>query len=199
MEFFAIADNADNHGVGKGRFGRRLIFFLLLAFLLPALPTRGASPTPADILLVCNNSMKGSCEVARHYARKRGVPVQNLVRLELPLSERVDRRVYETELATPLRQKVVIFKKKKKHSPVLLLVYGIPLKIAADPTGRGQQLSPDLAQSRVAALTSQIGGSGPAGRLDRTKTLARPSTGDRCSENPAPKSCGSDPTEQRFF
>lgn len=134
----------------------RFLFLLLLVFLAPPLPAIAASPTPADILLVCNSAMKGSCGVARHYARKRKVPLQNLIRLALPTSESISRSAYETELAAPLRQRVKAFMAKRQRCPILLLVYGVPLKIAPVPAGRSRQVSRKLVRARVAALTGQI-------------------------------------------
>jgi uncharacterized protein (TIGR03790 family) len=83
---------------------------------------------PTDLIIVYNQNMPESKEVAQYYALKREVPVSNLVGVDVPKSENILRADYETNMIPPIRS---IVKKRMLigHDPAILLVYGIPLRI----------------------------------------------------------------------
>jgi uncharacterized protein (TIGR03790 family) len=81
-----------------------------------------------DLVVVYNKNMPDSRNVARYYASKRGVPISNLVGVDVPESESIHRVYYEANVIPPIRSAV----RKLKLSglnPAILLVYGIPLRI----------------------------------------------------------------------
>jgi uncharacterized protein (TIGR03790 family) len=83
---------------------------------------------PADLVVVYNQNMPESKGVAQYYALKRGVPISNLVGVDVPESEDILRVDYEANMIPPIRSAV----KKlmlSGHNPAILLVYGIPLRI----------------------------------------------------------------------
>ncbi len=81
-----------------------------------------------DLLVVYNQNMPESKEVAQYYALKREVPVSNLVGVDVPESENISRADYETNMIPQVRS---VVKKRMLigHNPAILLVYGIPLRI----------------------------------------------------------------------
>ena len=83
---------------------------------------------PTDLIVVYNQNMPESKEVAQYYALKREVPVSNLVGVDVPESENILRADYETNMIPPIRS---VVKKRMLigHDPAILLVYGIPLRI----------------------------------------------------------------------
>lgn len=79
-------------------------------------------------MVVYNQNMPESKDVAQYYALKRGVPISNLVGVDVPESEDILRVDYEANIIPPIRS---IIKKRMLigYSPAILLVYGIPLRI----------------------------------------------------------------------
>ncbi len=111
-----------------------LIFFLLLPGLAGATPSpgsHGAQPLSGnDILIVCNNNFTGSRDIAEYYAAKRYVPEKNIICLELPKTETIPRSIFENKIFQPLKKEMQS-QLQKGRKPLLLTVYGVPLKIGA--------------------------------------------------------------------
>ena len=83
---------------------------------------------PTDIIVVYNQNMPESKDVAEYYASKRSIPPSNLVGVDVTESESIDRIEYETTMVPPLRT-VVRKLQLSGHKPAILLVYGIPLRV----------------------------------------------------------------------
>ena len=94
---------------------------LLLVLVTPALALE-----PKDVFVVANKAMKDSRGVALHYLEKRGVPNENLIELDLPITEDITRADFKTKLEEPLR---AALKDKKDACKVILCVYGVPLRV----------------------------------------------------------------------
>ncbi len=94
---------------------------LLLSLIGPA-----AALGPEDVYLVVNKNVPESKEIAEHYCRKRGVPVDHILALDLPKGEDVNRRDYDEKLVAPLRE---MLKDKRDKVKVLLTIYGVPLRV----------------------------------------------------------------------
>ncbi len=84
--------------------------------------------SPTDIIVVYNQNMPDSKEVAEYYAEKRNIPVSNLVGVDVTKSESIHRVDYNKKLIDPLRNTVKTLQ-LSGHEPAILLVYGIPLRI----------------------------------------------------------------------
>src|SRR5262245_14224111 len=85
-----------------GRFTsvQRIVLSFLL--LLPgAVLTRAAEPGES-VVVVYNDSLPASKEIAFHYARKRHVPENQILSFALPTSETISREEYKTKLQEPL-------------------------------------------------------------------------------------------------
>ncbi len=83
---------------------------------------------PTDLVVVYNQNMPESKDVAEYYATKRGVPLTNLVGVDVADSESINRVGFETKIVLPLRN-VVKRLQLAGHEPAILLVYGIPLRV----------------------------------------------------------------------
>lgn len=95
------------------------LFTLLLA-------SSGLALEPKNVIVIANRNVPESREVAEHYLAKRKVPKENLVLLDLPITEDISRADYEAKLAKPLREAI---EKRKDTAKVLLAVYGVPLRV----------------------------------------------------------------------
>jgi uncharacterized protein (TIGR03790 family) len=117
----------------------------VLLCLSAAAPTARALG-PADVFLVINKNVPESRAVAEHYCRKRGVPAENVVALDLPAGEDISRPDYDARLREPLR---AALRERRDRVKVLLTVYGVPLRVGPQQPGAEDraalaQLRPEL-------------------------------------------------------
>jgi uncharacterized protein (TIGR03790 family) len=107
----------------------RVIFILFfLCTIATAYPLE-----PDEILIIANNDVAQSVQLARYYCSQRLVPKKNI--LTLPLGKTLDNEIsrddYNKKIAEPVRQKLLdpeFFKIR-----CLLTTYGVPIKVG----GRG--------------------------------------------------------------
>jgi uncharacterized protein (TIGR03790 family) len=81
---------------------------------------------PANVYLLVNRKVPQSRELAEHYCKKRSVPLDHIVELDLPIGEDISRADYDKQLAAPLREQL---KKSRDKVKVLLCMYGVPLRV----------------------------------------------------------------------
>ena len=100
--------------------------FLPAAMIALALAAASPALEPSDVVLLVNKNMPASAEVAEHYRAKHGVPKENTVVLDLPVSEDISRKDYDTKIVAPVR---AALKDRKEKVKVLLCIYGVPLRV----------------------------------------------------------------------
>lgn len=106
-----------------------LVFLLSLTYLVLA-PAVRAELLPSQVMIVANGNSRESLEVAEHYAAKRGVPAQQIVKLNLPLDDAISRHGYEQLMVSPLRQAIQA-QNLQGRIRVVVTVYGVPLRVGA--------------------------------------------------------------------
>jgi uncharacterized protein (TIGR03790 family) len=111
---------------------------------------RGAEPG-ASVVLIYNARMRESKNVANHYATRRNVPASQIIGLDLPTGETMSRTEYRQQLQQPLlkflqQNKLFVYppsaagSEQKDLKPIAasiryaVLAYGVPLRIAEDPS-----------------------------------------------------------------
>ncbi len=117
----------------------------------PDAPAAAAAPPGAEVAVVYNlNWEPESRRVAEHYAARRGVPARHLIGLPLPRTEAITRTEFREQLQRPLvaaLQERDLARFPARDSPgsaglaglpasqirYLVLAYGVPVKITADP------------------------------------------------------------------
>ncbi len=82
---------------------------------------------PDEILVVANQNVPGSVELAKYYMTKRGIAEENLLILRVIDKEKCSRREYEKKIAQPVRK----YLKSKTQIKCLLTMFGLPLKVAS--------------------------------------------------------------------
>jgi uncharacterized protein (TIGR03790 family) len=115
----------------KPRIPLKRICWIFLSIVLSNLSSAHpavAALTARDLVIVFNRSLDESRDVAVYYAKKRQVPADNLVGVEVPASEDMSREDFDQKLAPPVK-KVVEKLKSQGRTPAILLVYGIPLRV----------------------------------------------------------------------
>ena len=85
---------------------------------------------PSQVVVVANGNSRESLEVAEHYAAKRGVPAQQIVKVNLPLDDTISRHGYEQLIVSPLRQAIQA-QNLQGRIRVVVTVYGVPLRVGA--------------------------------------------------------------------
>ena len=125
--------------VRHNSFGRLILFLVLIFLSLSVVPSEAFALSPEDLVIVYNLNMPESKAVATYYAKKRNVPISNLVGVDVPVSEGMLRSDFEKKLIPPALAVVKRLKDGGKD-PAILLVYGIPLAVK-DPV----DIKPDKA------------------------------------------------------
>lgn len=95
----------------------------LLLLVVPALALQ-----PDEVLLVANRAVLASGELASYYQQQRNIPAENLLYVNMPVTETCSRMQYQRQLVEPLR--AFLFENPQRIR-CLLLFYGLPLRVAA--------------------------------------------------------------------
>lgn len=154
----------------------RIPFALLLVALAPFLARAGGD----EVVVVYNRSLPESKTVAMDYARLRHVPEKQIFGFSLTTNEIMSRKDFHDSLQVPLAQKLASSGLWKFGAVVLpgpsgalpqaiecvvaskiryaVLCYGVPLKIANDPTISEPEDSsiPDLFKENSASVDSEL-------------------------------------------
>lgn len=114
---------------------------------LGILPTTGWSAlSPEQVLILVNQDIPESIELGHYYAKQRGIPTRNLIKLPLSSQEAISREAYESTLLTPLKE-VVEARQLAGHTRVLVTIYGVPLRIKKPkPTPMQEQWQSDASR-----------------------------------------------------
>ena len=101
---------------------------IILMFFIAA--KSGYALEPDQILVIANQDVKSSVQIAEYYCDRRDVPRENILALSLGtiLNDKISRADYEKKLAEPIRKKLSSpeFADKIK---CLLTTYGVPIKV----------------------------------------------------------------------
>jgi uncharacterized protein (TIGR03790 family) len=118
--------------------------FLLTIGLISA---KAFALSPDELLLVANsNSLEGSLLV-RRYCEARGVPLANIVALNLPIGETISFDDYERQVVPQIR---TFLRQHQLENKIRCLVtfYGMPIRIS------GQTVTPELDRERDSIQTA---------------------------------------------
>lgn len=105
--------------------------FLLFSVLFPEGRLRAAI-APEEIAVIVNERSEDSLRVGELYARLRNVPSRNLIRISVPVKERISRADYEERIAGPVRKALSKLFNKDAAIRCIVTTYGVPLRI--DPS-----------------------------------------------------------------
>jgi uncharacterized protein (TIGR03790 family) len=100
------------------------IFVSMTALLVLPISIYGLEPK--EVFLLVNKNEAASQEIAEYYCKKRNVPLENILSLDLPKVEDISRTEYQTKMISPIR---AALKTQKDQAKVLLSIYGVPLRV----------------------------------------------------------------------
>jgi uncharacterized protein (TIGR03790 family) len=108
---------------------------------------------PQDICILYNKNLPNSKSVAEYYCQRRGVPVENMIPLDVPDVDQISRDEYEKHILLPVR---VALKGHRPVTRVLLTVYGMPLRIGEQPMSDAEKAALDKLKPEIEANASEI-------------------------------------------
>ena len=128
---------------------------LFTALLAPALATSAMAQTAQNVLVVINEASAESRDVGEYYIQKRQIPAGNVVRLEAPLTDEIDRVAYGSRIEAPIAAWMT------RHSGwdrilYIVLTKGVPLRIGGTSGQTGTVSSVD---SELTLLYRKMAGS----------------------------------------
>lgn len=138
---------------------RSLTLACLLALIDQASFAR-ADLLPRHVAILANAKSPESVAVAQHYAAKRDIPADHIIRLDLPFRDTLTRREYEDLVVTPLRR-TLDARRLSSSTRVIVTTYGIPLRVEAPRLSADEQGR--LTEARSLVKTSRT-------KLERLET-----------------------------
>jgi len=107
---------------------RLLLVIIPLGMLLSTLTLATAlALSPEEMLVVVNERMAGSAEIAGYYMQRRNIPDSALLRVSLTLNETMSREEFDGVLKNAVL--AAIEKRRPLRTEALVLLRGIPLKV----------------------------------------------------------------------
>jgi uncharacterized protein (TIGR03790 family) len=86
---------------------------------------------PEEILVIANDRVEGSVDLAEYYMKKRSIPTKHLLILSLAKTEKISRKDYNLTLRTPVLNTLKRLRQDVRIS-ALVLIYGVPLVVAPE-------------------------------------------------------------------
>jgi uncharacterized protein (TIGR03790 family) len=105
-------------------------FFLVIVGTVCLLTAPCTALEPDEILVVANRNAARSVGLAKYYMKKRGIPKENLIMLWVTDKGQCSRMDYDKKIAVPVRR-YLEKNEFKGRIRCLVLMYGLPLKVAA--------------------------------------------------------------------
>lgn len=122
----------------------RASLLALAALTIATLPAPGQ--TPAQVLVVINKNSPVSSAIGQYYVTKRAIPRANVITIDAPTDNEIDRAIYNSAIEAPLAR---FLTRNKLTESILYIVttQGVPLRIP----GTGEKL-----QNTAAAVDSEL-------------------------------------------
>lgn len=117
----------------------------------------GATPGPANVVIVVNDSSALSREIGEYYSRRRAIPRANVCRLKVSDAEAISRADFNRDVRDPLARFL------QSHHLVETALYlvttaGVPLKIPESGKGSGMTTDAAAVDSELALLYGDLHG-----------------------------------------
>jgi uncharacterized protein (TIGR03790 family) len=152
------------------RTAARLAVCLAVCLTTLGIAHEALAQTGRNILLIDNKQSEASVRIADHYAKVRGVPADQRITLDLPVSDEVSPRDFAVRIERPIAN---WFQKTSGQDRILYIVLtkGVPLRVTGTSGLQGTVASVD---SELTLLYRKLTGRAapPAGRIDNPYFLA---------------------------
>jgi uncharacterized protein (TIGR03790 family) len=128
---------------------------LLLAALVGSFARPAEAQTGHNVLVVANSDSPASLEIAEYYARRRHIAPEQIIRLQLPVTEEIQRPLYLSKLERPIASWLTAHAAQDRILYVVL-TKDVPLRIAGSGGLDGTVASVD---SELTLLYRKLSGS----------------------------------------
>src|SRR5581483_9852639 len=137
-----------------GRYDLEMIRRAALAALMASLYAISAQ-TPANVLVVVNQSSEISRRIADYYTKKRAIPAENFCRLHVTDTEEIDWSTYSNQIEEPI---AACLKQGKRQESILYVVttLGVPLRVRGN--GENQATETCAVDSELTLLYAKMRG-----------------------------------------
>ena len=117
----------------------------------------GVALEPAEVIVLVNKNVPASKEIADYYLKARGIPVDNVVTLDLPKEEDISRKDYDARLVAPLRE---VLTGRRDKIKCVVGMYGVPLRVGGEQPSEEERaelktLDPELKSAKEAVAAAQ--------------------------------------------
>lgn len=131
-------------------FGIFILFFSITC-------QRSFALEPNEVLIIANQDILQSMQVAQYYCEKRGVPQESILALSLGTSLKgtVNRDQYEKQIAEPIRNEFSRLELQGKIK-CLLTVYGVPFKVGPRGALTEHMSSLEALQENINTLKQKV-------------------------------------------
>jgi len=149
--------------------GLRFLLFLTVMF---AIDTRGAEPSlVSSTIVIYNKAALDSAELARFYAKQRGIASDHIVGVTCSTDEEISREEYDSNIAAPLRETFKnrnwwTLRETSEQQTVVMttsirfvaVIKGVPLKIkpVAEPYPGDQSAAGPVSSRNEASVDSEL-------------------------------------------
>ncbi len=141
-----------------------------MGFFLTIVAPSALALQPDQILLIANKNNPDSMRLAKYYCRRRYVPQNNILALNLraKLKDKISRKDYDSLIAAPVRHRLSRPKGKEKIK-CLLTFYGVPYKVGPRQRLKGRDKDVLVLQQLFRPKSDQL-----AGIANQVKAIANP-------------------------
>ena len=133
------------------------LFCLFLGLLFFPVGPASASLEADEVLVIANSWAADSVSLAKFYMKKRGIPEENLLKVRLDENEICNRKDYNEKIFIPVKKYIECRELKSELRAIrcLLLIYGIPLKVASPKLTEAEKNQRDLLKKQRARLKKE--------------------------------------------
>lgn len=110
---------------------RTLTTWALGSVILLTSAASTAALTPQEVLVVANGASPESAELARYYARARGIPKEQILLLNTTTEFTISQSLYETQIRRPVKE-YLVRSGLQSRIRCLCLIWGVPVRVSDD-------------------------------------------------------------------
>jgi len=130
--------------------------FLILFLFAASISIPCAAMEKENIIVIANKNVKESVFLANYYMKKRGISKKQRIDLKTVTNESCSRSEYKKNIAGPVHA-YLMKRKTEPNATCLVLIYGMPLKIAdPDPGERSTKKNLKSYYDTRAAVDSEL-------------------------------------------
>ena len=144
--------------IGRISVGIAALFCLFGGLLFFSAASVSAALEADEVLVIANSWADDSVFLAKYYLKKRGVPKENLLKIKVDEKEICSREDYDKRIFAPVKKYLERRELKNELRAIrcLLLIYGIPLKVASTKLTETETKERDRLKEQRSTLKKEL-------------------------------------------